>query len=356
MPKYLWKHELYHHGIKGQQWGVRNGPPYPLSRSEHNKVVSKNLEKNRTGVIKGTNSNFRDSKRRKVADDHATEATKAFAASSIAPRVLGIATAGAITMMLAYKSNLDIDTDALGVLSGLAGLGVTAATAKIIANTYGSEKSIANRTLNKNKNLKETADNYRKKPEVKNKSELSSLKTLSKEEADDVESVNEAFGVVERTTNNCAQCSLAYVMRQNGYNVVANNKLMDKIGKSGGLTAKEIAEAVGKSESDYVHINRNASDDSAESLNELIDIASRKSNSKDGLYLLNLHTVFGGGHSAVASVENGKTYIVDAQAGVKTESENYFKEFGLMFPDAVLSLSGSNLENDNICQYLKRGD
>ena len=22
--------ELYHHGIKGQQWGVQNGPPYPL--------------------------------------------------------------------------------------------------------------------------------------------------------------------------------------------------------------------------------------------------------------------------------------------------------------------------------------
>lgn len=22
--------ELYHHGVKGQQWGVRNGPPYPI--------------------------------------------------------------------------------------------------------------------------------------------------------------------------------------------------------------------------------------------------------------------------------------------------------------------------------------
>lgn len=24
------KYELYHHGVKGQQWGVRNGPPYPI--------------------------------------------------------------------------------------------------------------------------------------------------------------------------------------------------------------------------------------------------------------------------------------------------------------------------------------
>ena len=27
-------YELYHHGRKGQKWGVRNGPPYPLSRQK----------------------------------------------------------------------------------------------------------------------------------------------------------------------------------------------------------------------------------------------------------------------------------------------------------------------------------
>ena len=31
--------ELYHHGIKGQQWGVQNGPPYPLSAADHKKVA-----------------------------------------------------------------------------------------------------------------------------------------------------------------------------------------------------------------------------------------------------------------------------------------------------------------------------
>lgn len=30
---------LEHHGILGQKHGVRNGPPYPLSRAKHNKVV-----------------------------------------------------------------------------------------------------------------------------------------------------------------------------------------------------------------------------------------------------------------------------------------------------------------------------
>ena len=29
------KNELSHHGIKGQKWGVRNGPPYPITPSKH---------------------------------------------------------------------------------------------------------------------------------------------------------------------------------------------------------------------------------------------------------------------------------------------------------------------------------
>lgn len=31
--------DLLHHGIKGQHWGEQNGPPYPLSEKQHNKVI-----------------------------------------------------------------------------------------------------------------------------------------------------------------------------------------------------------------------------------------------------------------------------------------------------------------------------
>lgn len=31
----IYEDELYHHGIKGQKWGVKNGPPYPLDDSDH---------------------------------------------------------------------------------------------------------------------------------------------------------------------------------------------------------------------------------------------------------------------------------------------------------------------------------
>lgn len=37
MNDYRYLNELYHHGILNQKWGVRNGPPYPLSGGQYSK-------------------------------------------------------------------------------------------------------------------------------------------------------------------------------------------------------------------------------------------------------------------------------------------------------------------------------
>lgn len=42
--------DIYHHGILGQKWGKQNGPPYPLSGSDHSAAerkagLKKSLEK-----------------------------------------------------------------------------------------------------------------------------------------------------------------------------------------------------------------------------------------------------------------------------------------------------------------------
>lgn len=48
--------ELYHHGIKGQHWGVKNGPPYPLTKitkgspKDTNEIYSK-LDKHQKYLV-----------------------------------------------------------------------------------------------------------------------------------------------------------------------------------------------------------------------------------------------------------------------------------------------------------------
>lgn len=41
------KNELYHHGIKGQKWGTRNGPPYPLKGGDYTQTEWKALKAER---------------------------------------------------------------------------------------------------------------------------------------------------------------------------------------------------------------------------------------------------------------------------------------------------------------------
>lgn len=40
-----WSYCLMHHGIQGQKWGVRNGPPYPLTEQRAAKIVNSSAKK-----------------------------------------------------------------------------------------------------------------------------------------------------------------------------------------------------------------------------------------------------------------------------------------------------------------------
>lgn len=50
MPMY---DELYHHGIAGQKWGVRHGPPYPVARSSDGRAKAI-VSTNKRQMTKGT--------------------------------------------------------------------------------------------------------------------------------------------------------------------------------------------------------------------------------------------------------------------------------------------------------------
>lgn len=50
------ENELYHHGRKGQKWGKRNGPPYPLEEGDFSAEEKKHLDKYRNNVKKELNN------------------------------------------------------------------------------------------------------------------------------------------------------------------------------------------------------------------------------------------------------------------------------------------------------------
>lgn len=48
--------ELYHHGVEGQKWGVKNGPPYPIEKNIKKRYGRLDNKESRQKVIKSKDS------------------------------------------------------------------------------------------------------------------------------------------------------------------------------------------------------------------------------------------------------------------------------------------------------------
>lgn len=153
--------ELYHHGIKGQRWGVRrfqneDGSLTSAGRHRYNNSLNTNGASKKQKVL---NQNF---------GEIGTEEISA-----------------AISILTAITAPLVV--------------------AKLQQNAA-------------NKKVKKEQD------QNKENNPFSAIKktTPAKNKADDMKKINPDFGKVQGSTSNCALCTTAYEMRRRGYDVTAN--------------------------------------------------------------------------------------------------------------------------------------
>lgn len=269
MYKITYDDELSHHGIAGQKWGHRNGPPYPLDDSAHSKA-----EKEAMASKSGSSSSGSDvSVGKKFVADNAKSGWSDLSSDE----QLAIIELGVLTTALA----------------------VSATASKVYE-------------VKETKRLNKKLDDMYENREIKTLADVPKLdKKMSAEES--MKIVNPDFPE-EGSVQNCMLCTTAMIMREKGYNVKAN-----KIDE--GIFEKNLDKAFDGPNTKFKKLK----------LNDTDQIYDKLAKEGDGAYgNLTVQFWLGGGHSVFWKVENGEARIYDAQSGEEYKRNDYFNEANMM--------------------------
>ena len=312
---------LEHHGIIGQKWGKRHGPPYPLSGK-----VSAAVKRGDNPKTKSSGTVYGDAKKKtttkskvkKAKVDHFKEDDpdeekyrKSQAVGSMVMSTLGLAAGVAINA--AMISSGVINPVAL-VMPLASSIGIVAAAKEL------HDASKANKLVEKLNKERAANTKIDKKTGLKLKQ-----KEMTREE--DLKHVNPGYKNFQpNTKSNCMLCTTTYDIRRRGYDVTAQKA------------------AVGYSDDDIKKWYKNAKVKQVQSTGP----ASLIRNTKQELVAQgegargNLMVQWSGansGHSMAYEIHDGKVVIYDAQSNEVIKN-----------PDKVLSMSraASYVRLDNL--------
>lgn len=305
---------LMHHGIKGQKWGVKHGPPYPLDAKEHKQVV------------KG---------------------------------------AGTSSKPKAKSESKQKSKDGLFVELYLVGLGLSALSAAYVK----ARKAIGNRTDNKIEekfneliNNKDTEAKYDKKTGFK-------LKDREMTEKEDLKAANPLRSndtYTKSTRYNCVYCSHAYELRRRGFDVMAKlSKEPVSTEKIFGVYPKakpvlfdpfECFDLDDKGRPNgFVKIKNvaKAKERYAKARNEIKKQFRNLASEEGSRGYLSIQWRNGGGHLTTYFVKDGKVKIADPQSGkILTFNEEYLDKVICGFAIRTDNIKNSDINFEEIKRYV----
>lgn len=261
-------YELSHHGIKGQRWGNKHGPPYPLDQKTSSSVSSKK-------------SSSASSKKPSPTSKQTSSGSKETQARSLVNKMKSVTTSKAL-------AGAETDPMMTLAISAIAFFGI--ATVVNLGYNKLLDSAIEKQDIKDFEKLYENRD-------IQTFDELPKLsKKMSPSES--IKEVNPGFPNSPGTTTNCTHCTLAMALREKGYDVKAT--VSDR-----GHCDTNFFDKTFNSET----VKLPKSTTSKSLLTEL-------SKNGDGSYgNITIPWKIGGSHSVFWKVENGKTRIYDAQSG-----------------------------------------
>lgn len=274
---------LSHHGIRGQKWGVKNGPPYPLDQKKHDRVVGK-TKKTRNG--------------QKKSDSNGNEKEGGLL-SSVALSVAATAISSIVLKKWEdadYKRTKDL---------------INENSKALISDFANVDKKFTNDAPPKMIHGKHSMD-------------------------DDIKAVNPMYDQsVPGTVTNCALCSVTYDLRRRGYDVTS------KTCETGIYGDRLLNDIYGKHDVDtHGHVGGNFA------LLEN-SILKKYPEGSRGAMTISLKPYYGGmSHSMAFEVKNGKVIVIDAQSGKKYDlsDREQMKVFGLYQASSTTTVRLDNLK------------
>lgn len=142
---------IKHHGIKGQQWGVQNGPPYPLGTGDHNSSEKKagwksSLKGDSTSPKKRTSGNPVEETGKKEKFHLTDKQKKALIVGGVAAAGIALAAIGSYeaykysdialtaSKLATDKALKDVANETISYVKGSGAMGPN--TAKTVAEIY----------------------------------------------------------------------------------------------------------------------------------------------------------------------------------------------------------------------------